>query len=60
MITNSRVPDSWEKIDGLDFYNECKKEYRKRYRTMWREFIKSKINPEKVVKRTKGEGGEEK
>ena len=50
MLTNCRVPVSWEKIDGLDFCKDCKVEYKKRYRKMWQEFVKSKLgNKEKSL-----------
>lgn len=45
MPTVNRLPDNWEKIDGNDLCSECRKEYKKKYKKMWIEFVKDKIKP---------------
>lgn len=42
MITNSRIPENWQKIDYLDLCVNCKLEFKKRYRKMIRDLIKEK------------------
>ena len=49
MPTNCRLPDKWEKIDGNEMCPECKVEYKKRYKQMFREFVKTKIGKKKNV-----------